>query len=290
MSAECPVCSVLGHQHPADAGMGRFSILPLANAARPDSSASCLVHAQPQLRGILSNPAQNGRHPGRARECRVKTNGYKTTVITSCCSGEIIPRRMLLLFTEGCEAGPSLFFMSLHPAYPLSTRLLSLFGHTSAILKYSHNFQGIIAALAKFQTQRNKFIKSLKKYIFQAFIHLFRLPANSEILVWIAFDGEGHFFIGQLFQTNRIQSSIWGQPTVEHTIDWALNGRARFVSKGGVTQLPAGKLLNIKNHRSFFMAGKLPQSPPITSSKKLALFWPSSESDNNRLNCSRQTP
>lgn len=194
---------------------------------------------------------------------------------------------MLLLFTEGCEAGPSLFFMSLHPAYPLSTRLLSLFGRTSA------NFQGIIAALAKlakFQTQRNKFIKSLKKYIFQAFIHLFRLPANSEILVWIAFDGEGHFFIGQLFQTNRIQSSIWGQPTVEHTIDWALNGRAKFVSKGGVTQLTAGKLLNIKNHRSFFMAGKLLQSPPITSSKKLALFWPSSESDNNRLNCSRQTP
>lgn len=163
--------------------MGRFSILPLANAARPDSSASCLVHAQPQLRGILSNPAQNGRHPGRAREYRVKTSVYKTTVITSCCSGEIIPRRMLLLFTEGCEAGPSLFFMSLHPAYPLSTRLLSLFGRTSAILKYSHNFQGITAALAKFQTQTNKFIKSLKKYIFQAFIHLFRLPANSEILV-----------------------------------------------------------------------------------------------------------
>lgn len=42
----------------------------------------------------------------------------------------------------------------------------------------------------------------------------------------------------------------------------ALNGRGRFVSKEGIMQLQAGKLLNIKNHRSFFMAEKLPQSPP----------------------------
>lgn len=48
-------------------------------------------------------------------EGRVKIYGY----ITGFCAGGTVPMRMLLLFAAGCCTGPSLSFLSLHPACPL---------------------------------------------------------------------------------------------------------------------------------------------------------------------------